>query len=316
MLIAPPPPVPIVAVDRPTQVSAFGSGVLFSKRDPSTGRFKLWYTDTGRPPAPLGVPDRAVPFDADLGPGPSGSLAVYSRCEREPRWDPVEDDAPPNYSLGRGCDLFELDLATGVERRLPASSKSADETQPAVWKDGLVFARRYASGKNLMYSRRGGSGSRRMPVGRADGRPNGVDLYGRRLAFGWEYPGPFDGAASDLWLDDVVTGKARRVDRIRGGGLTTISLTAPAFEAGKLYYARLCQGDESGCPHRSGLIRYRYSTGESARADIFRYDLWQARGNGVTYVLHDGGGWRSCFNTATGGDPETCTIQATTPEYG
>ena len=156
-----------------------------------------------------------------------------------------------------------------------------------MWKDGLAFARRYASGKNLMYSRRGGSGSRRMPVGRADGRPNGVDLYGRRLAFGWEYPGPYDGAASDLRLDDVVTGKARRVDRIRGGGLTTISLTAPAFEAGQLYYARLCQGDESGCPHRSGLLRYRYSTGESARADIFRYDLWQARGAGVTYVLHD-----------------------------
>ena len=191
MLIAPPPPVPIIAVDRPTQVSAYGSGVLFSKRDPSTGRFKLWYTDTGRPPAPLDVPDRAVPFDADLGPGTSGQvLAVYSRCEREPRWDPVEDDAPPNYSLGRGCDLFELDLTTGVERRLPASSKSADETQPAVWKDALAFARRYSSGKNLMYSRRGGGGSRRMPVGRADGRPNGVDLYGRRLAFGWEYPGP------------------------------------------------------------------------------------------------------------------------------
>ena len=82
MLIAPPPPVPIVTVDRPTQVSAYGSGVLFSKRDPATGRFKLWYTETGRPPAPLDVPDRAVPFDADLGPGAHGHfLAVYSRCE-------------------------------------------------------------------------------------------------------------------------------------------------------------------------------------------------------------------------------------------
>jgi len=313
MLIAPPPPVPIIKVDRPTLVSAYGSGVLFSKRDPSTGRFKLWYTDAARPPAPLDVPDRAVPFDADIGPGASGPLAVYSRCDREPRWDPLEDDAPPNYSLGRGCDLFELDLTTGAERRLPGAG---DETLPAVWKDGLAFARRYSSGKIVMYSRRGGGASRRMPAGRADGRPNGIDLYGRRLAFGWEYPGPYDGAASDLWLDDVVTARARRVDRIRGGGLTTISLTAPAFEAGKLYYARLCQGDESGCPHRSGLIRYRYSTGESARANIFRYDLWQARGNGLTYVLHDNEGWRSCFNTATGGSPETCTIQATTPEYG
>jgi hypothetical protein len=317
MLIAPPPPpVPIVTVDRPTQVSAYGSGVLFSKRDPSTGRFKLWYTETGRPPAPLDVRDRAVPFDADLGPGANGHfVAVYSRCKREPRWDPLDEDAPPNYSLGRGCDLFELDLTTGVERRLPASSKTADETLPAVWKDGLAFARRYSSGKTVLYSRRASAASRRMPGGPAGGRPNGIDLYGRRLAFGWEYPGRYDGPASDLRLVDVVRRQTRLIDRFTGGGLTTISLTAPAFEAGKLYYARLCQGDEAGCPHRAGLIRVRYSTGERTRADIFRYDLWQARGAGVTYVLHDDEGWRSCFNTATGGSPETCTIRATTPSY-
>ena len=118
MLIAHAPPVPVVTVDRPTQVSAYGSGVLFSKRDPATGRFKLWYTETGRPPAPLPVADRSVPFDADLGPGAHGHfLAVYSRCAREPRWDPVDEDTPPNYSLGRGCDLYELDLTTERERR-------------------------------------------------------------------------------------------------------------------------------------------------------------------------------------------------------
>ena len=140
MLIAPAPPVPIVTVDRPTQVSAYGSGVLFSKRDPATGRFKLWYTETGRPPAPLPVADRSVPFDADLGPGAHGHfLAVYSRCAREPRWDPVDEDTPPDYSRGRGCALYELDLTTERERRLPGSG-----VLPSVWKDGLAFARVYS----------------------------------------------------------------------------------------------------------------------------------------------------------------------------
>ena len=158
MLIAPAPPVPIVTVDRPTQVSAYGSGVLFSKRDPATGRFKLWYTETGRPPAPLPVADRSVPFDADLGPGAHGHfLAVYSRCEREPRWDPVDEDTPPDYSLGRGCDLYELDLTTERERRLPASSTAASEVLPAVWKDGLAFARVYSSKKIVLYHRKGGA---------------------------------------------------------------------------------------------------------------------------------------------------------------
>jgi hypothetical protein len=314
MLIAQAPPVPVVAVDRPTQVSAYGSGVLFSKRDPAGGRFKLWYTETGRPPAPLPIADRGVPFDADLGPGAHGHfLAVYSRCEREPRWDPVDEDAPPNYSLARGCDLYELDLTTQRERRLFRTS--ASEVLPTVWKDGLAFARVYSSTKIVLYHRKGGGTSRRMPGGPADGRPNGLDLYGRRLAFGWEYPGRFDGPASDLWLDDVRTARARLIERFRGGGLTTISLTAPAFEGGKLYYAKLCQGDESGCPGRAGLIRVRYSTGARARAKIGVQDLWQARGEGLTYVLRDDGGARSCFSTATGGPQETCTLLATTPDY-
>ena len=201
MLIAPAPPVPIVTVDRPTQVSAYGSGVLFSKRDPASGRFKLWYTETGRPPAPLPVADRSVPFDADLGPGAHGHfLAVYSRCEREPRWDPVDEDTPPNYSLGRGCDLYELDLTTERERRLPRPLR---RVLPAVWKDGLAFARVYTSKKIVLYHRTGSAASRRMPGGPANGRPNGLDLYGRRLAFGWEYPGRYDGPASDLRMDDV-----------------------------------------------------------------------------------------------------------------
>jgi hypothetical protein len=284
MLIAPPPPVAIVAVDRPTQVSAYGSGVLFSKRDPASGRFQLWYTETGRPPAPVDVPDRAVPFDADLGPGAHGHfLAVYSRCAREPRW--------PDYTGGRGCDLFELDLTTGRERRLPASSPTADEVLPAVWKDGLAFTRVYASGRIALYARRGDERSRRLPGGPAGGRPTALDLYGRRLAFGWKYPGRYDGPASDLRMDDVVTGRARLIDRFTGGGLTTIALTAPAFEHGKLYYARLCQGDESGCPRRDGLIRVRYSTGARARATISDDALWQARGGGITYVLRGGSIW-------------------------
>ena len=62
-----------------------------------------------------------------------------------------------------------------------------------------------------------------MPGGPANGRPNGIDLYGRRLAFGWEYPGRYDGPASDLRLDDVKTARAQVIEHFRGGGLTTIS---------------------------------------------------------------------------------------------
>ena len=213
MLIAPPPPVPIVTVDRPTQVSAYGSGVLFSKRDPATGRFRLWYTETGRPPAPLDVPDRVVPFDADLGPGAHGHfLAVYSRCETEPRWDPIDEDAPPNYSLGRGCDLYELDLTGGAERRLPRPRRPPTRRCRPSGRTGWRSRAGTRPARPSCTRGAAAAASRRMPGGPAGGRPNGVDLYGRRLAFGWTYPGRYDGPASDLRLDDVVD-RPRAADR-------------------------------------------------------------------------------------------------------
>src|SRR4051812_20489525 len=247
MFIAPAPPVPIVTVDRPTQVSAYGSGVLFSKRDPASGRFQLWYTETGRPPAPLAVAERAVPFDADLGPGAHGHfLAVYSRCAIEPAWNPEREAGPPDYTRGRGCSVYELDLTTGAERRLPGTG-----VLPSVWKDRVAFAR----GRSL-YTRRAGAASRRVRGLPATGRPAALDLYGRRLAFAWRR-----GETSELRLGDLDTGRTRVVERYLGGALSTVALTAPAFESGKLYYAKLCRGDESGCANRAGLVRYRYSNG-------------------------------------------------------
>ena len=315
MLIAPAPPVPIVTVDRPTQVSAYGSGVLFSKRDPATGRFKLWYTETGRPPAPLPVADRSVPFDADLGPGAHGHfLAVYSRCEREPRWDPVDEDTPPNYSLGRGCDLYELDLTTERERRLTADVR---QRGPAGGLEGRARVRPRLLVEEDRALPPHGQRDLAPDAGRA-GR-TGARTASTSTGAGWRSAGSTRAATTARpptcgWTTSQ-TARARLIERFRGGGLTTISLTAPAFEGGKLYYAKLCQGDESGCPGRAGLIRVRYSTGERARAKIGRYDLWQARGEGVTYVLHDDEGARSCFSTATGGPQETCTLLATTPDY-
>jgi len=298
MFAVPAPPTPIVAVDRPTQVSAYGSGVLFSKRDPASGRFQLWYTETGRPPAPLPVAARAVPFDADLGPGAHGHfLAVYSRCAREPAWNPEREDAPPDYTRGRGCRLYELDLTTGAERRLPGTG-----VLPSVWEDRVAFAR-----ARSLYTRRDGEAARRVHGLPASGRPAALDLYGRRLAVAWSR-----GETSELRLGDLATGRMRVVERYLGGALSTVTITAPAFQSGTLYYAKLCRGDESGCRNRAGLVRYRYSTGDRDGAPISVDGLWQARGEGVTYVLTDNPlGGHSCHS----GQQATCTLEGTTPDF-
>src|SRR3954466_12486239 len=75
----------VATVDAPIHVSGYAGGLVWSARDPGTGRFALMYTDPSDPAAALPVPQRAVPFDADLGPGPGDApWIVYSRCKTEP----------------------------------------------------------------------------------------------------------------------------------------------------------------------------------------------------------------------------------------
>lgn len=327
----------IASVDRPTLMSAYGGGLLFSVRDAQTGRYRLWYTEPLRPPAPLpGIAPRSVPFDADLGPGLNGRfLAVYSRCTREPTFDVLNTNgSPPDYTTGRGCDIYQYDFTAKRETKLRnASSPRASEVLPAVWKTRVAFARVYDGGsKSYLYERprTGGGASRRMPAGsvsrdtRYRAHPTSMDLYGRRLAFAWTYgSGERDTPASQIRMDDTQTKVVTTVDNYGGGGLTTIERATPGFNSSKLYYARLCKGDPGGCAGRSGIMRVRYSTGDALRAVIGRYDLGIALGNrsqgeATVYVLRDANGFRACYDPESKQTPApaTCTIVATSPEYG
>lgn len=295
----------IATIDRPTMLSAYDTGLLFSRHDPRTDRFTLWFARRGSKPAPLPIRDRPVPFDADIGPGTHGRLlAVYSRCASEPALDPDNDDGPPDYTRSSGCDLFQFDFSTGKERKLAVSDPRGSEVLPSVWGNTVAFVR-----DGRLLARSGLDAPRRLTGGPGrDGTPTALDLRGRRLAFGWRYIAKADGPASDMRIDDVVTGKlVRRVETFPGGGLTTVSLNAPAWEGPNLYYGALCQADPAGCPGRSGFMR-QVKAGLQ-RAPISSTDNWQARGGGITYAVHDTSQWRTCT------DPDdayaaSCTIVA------
>ena len=248
-----------VRVEAPTPVSAYGSDVVYSRNDPATRKFQLWYAHGRAAPIPLPIDERAVPFDADIGPGPDGHrVAVYSRCSSEPPYDTGDENAwPIPYTRGRGCSLYEVDLFTNVERRLPASG---DEVLPTVWGATVAFARTH-DGRPQLFVRTADGRERRLPGGPGStAYPTALDLRHTRLAFGWTYiPVHRDtlGPASDLRVDDTRGGRGLVVDRFPGGGLTTITLTAPQYADGALYWARLCQGDSAGCSGRAGLMYAR-----------------------------------------------------------
>jgi hypothetical protein len=278
----------ITHVDAPTPIAAYQDVIAWSVRNPVTGRWSLM-TNRG----PVRVPTRGAPFDVDLGPGVREEVvAVYSRCERETGGLGVYATLVEQW---RGCDLYRATL-TGQETRIAsASSGTADETWPSIWRDRVGFARRYDRrlGAPYLYVNDGGR-SKRVPGGtQRRSRPSGVELYGRRLGFSWAYQGRGETPAFDVRVHDV-DGTARSVvDQFDGGGLTGIIPSWPGFEAGRVEWMRGCFGDPGGCVGgRDGIFTARYILRRPIASRLAfpagdRVVLSHDRAGGVTYLLID-----------------------------
>jgi hypothetical protein len=113
-------------------VTAFGQGLAWSRTPAGTQPHLVLRafgspTDLSVPPATGGV------FDPDLGSNGHGDIvAVYTRCAG---------------LSGRNCDVYEFNLMTRTERKLPgASSTRCSEFAPSVW-DGTVAFGRSGPGK-------------------------------------------------------------------------------------------------------------------------------------------------------------------------
>jgi hypothetical protein len=206
---------------------------------------------------------------------------------------------------------------------------------PSIWKGRIAFTRVFDSRRSFPYlyeSRVGARSAHRLPAGprrgcttnpgvkrmcgdRRESRPTALDLRGARLAFAWEYRGTLDALASEIRIVNVRTRRSQVVDHVRGGGLTNIERVAPNFDGADLFYARLCLGDQSGCPHRAALARYDVVKRKLAFAPINRGDIWQARTGGFTYLLRDAQFDHLC-HPFDGPQSATCRILATQPVYG
>jgi hypothetical protein len=259
-------------------------------------------------------------------------VATYSRCREEV--PSAGSYLPADYDEGDGCDVYLLDVATGAERRLSgASTAGADETWPTVWRDEVAFVRSYDSKPTLPYiyarplagghSERqpGGarkvctrSGSRVTCTDERVSRPYALDLYGKRLAFGWTYAGRAEGLQTEIRLDTLGGTHARIADQ-PGGGLTGRALGWPSFESGRVYFSDACFADTSGCTGQSELRRYRMSTRTTEGADAEKAIRSHERDGGVDWLLVDEASGTDCQ-----GDPAvpggTCVLRGVRPAFG
>jgi hypothetical protein len=316
----------VATLDRSTPIAAYGGRLLWSSFDAATQSYGLVTRASGVTTA-VPVARRSVPFDADLGPAPGGGVvAVYSRCATEVT--PSGSFGPSLYGKGRGCDLYLFDFASGRETRLAsASAPDASEFWPTIWKGTLGFARTYDDKRDYpyLYTRplTGSARSTRQPGGPRSGcakcddrlsRPIALDLYGRRLAFAWQYVGTGEGLDTDIRMDTIGGGHVR-VAHQGGGGLTQVEPGWPAFQSGRLYWSIGCFGDPGGCPGRFGLRRYQIFTGAIERAAGPASVLSHDRGQGTTWLLEDAQPGTVCM-----GDPEvpggTCTLNGSQPAFG
>jgi hypothetical protein len=267
---------------RPAVVSAFNGAVVTSAYDTATKTYQLELVRTDRIEI-LPVRPRTVPFDVDLGPGPGGTTATYSRCRVEPRHTSPTTSLP-DWPTGLGCDIYMLDLITLRERKIAgASTDDASEFLPSVWRNTVAFGRVYErrAGRRsvlpyLYYRNLTAGRSGRLPGDeRGDGDlengPAALDLFGKRLAFVWSgYPLRSDRPGKDRSLTDdrlrldTIGGTGKIVDRATGSSVNKgISFMAVNADRGDLFYAEECRGDCDG-PYNRKFWRYGIANGERA----------------------------------------------------
>jgi hypothetical protein len=238
-----------------------------------------------------------VPFDVDVGRNfGNQTVAAYSRCRLEPtRRDPRTGNAlaqMPQWSAGRGCDVYMLNLQTNVEIRVGgASSRRASEFLPTVWRSRIVFARVYerrrgrAGDRTYLYlhSLTKGGRSRRLPAGPrgrerfCSGRPmrcrllvepgpTTLDLTGRSLAFGWDSTSEI-GSTSAMYLEKL-RGRhieRRRIARAGSGDIQARELLGPQIDSrGRIVWIESLYGDST----RSDVERYTIQNGNRSSAAL------------------------------------------------
>ena len=331
VLAAPAAAEDVARVDRPTPIAAYAGWLAWSARG-ADGLLHLTLRSPQGAVSTPSIPGRATSFDVDLGPTAGGVVATYSRCRVEV--PSPGSYLPADYDEGADCDAYLLDLGTGVERRLAGvSTRGADETWPTVWGANVAFVRSYDDKPTLPYiyvrplaggrSVRQAGGARRV-CARAGtrttctddrvSRPYALELYGKRLAFGWAYAGDREGLETEIRLDTLGSGHAR-IALQHGGGLTGRALGWPAFESGRALFSDACFGDPGGCVGQPELLRYRITTGTTEGADADKTILAHERDGGRTWLLVDEVGGTECQ-----GDPAvpggSCVLRSVRPDFG
>jgi len=146
-------------------------------------------------------------------------------------------------TTGRGCDVFRLDVLGGEETELDGASTE----------QSALSLRASVGGRESEHQPGGSRGDDGLPG------PTGLDLYGRRMTFSWEWRDG-DRLRSDLRLDTVGT-DTELIDRV-GSQEAPANIVTPVGDRGRIFAGARRLGGEA----QDRLLRLRISTGEYTQA--------------------------------------------------
>jgi hypothetical protein len=207
-------------------VASYGGWAAWSRLDTSSGQYELVVRAPGGTASTPAVPERAAPFDVQIGPTPGGPAAVYSRC---------------SDSRGlQGCSLRELVLSASPVEKLLSPPIGGSLHEPAIWEGQIAFLRRHGTGSedpnhpgarpDALYTWRIGSGkvaSQKLAASKGSrgdvSWPKGLTgvISGLTIGSGWiayvtETSGGGTFALSTLWAQRPGQGP-RLIDQVTGG---------------------------------------------------------------------------------------------------
>jgi hypothetical protein len=290
-------PTPTLLDARGSMVAAYGGWAAWSRADAATNAYALVLRSPSGAISLAPVPERASPFDVELGPDGSGVTAVYSRCS--------DTDA------FLGCHIYALRLGVvaAAERMLAAPGSSVHE--PAIWDGLLVFLRRnHAAGRlrpdSLLQWRIGSARARSVALPASRGRGSGeaghwpkgltgtidgLTLHGRQIAYTTTSGSESFGVTS-LWLQRL-GGSPTLIDQVTSGAGATCkhAFLSPTLLGGWLY-AYLHDCDPSANPHLDRWTRYRLAGHGAQRA---KFTFVHTGDELIDSVVPDAGGvdWSS-----------------------
>ncbi len=225
-----------------TFLAAHRGVVVWSGYDRARDAFVLRMRSAGVT-SDLPVAPRSVPFDADIGTGADGGLAVlYSRCAGEPATDAAA--FRPRWTARRGCRLYEYDVRAGAEQALADTHLlGASESLPSRAGRRLAFVRTRRSRGRLVRRLhvRAGASERAVVV---RGEVASIDASARAIAYAIERSVAAEGCptatdadhelgtveARSVWL---LRTRARRLAVSCGGAPESFS--SPSFAGGGLF---------------------------------------------------------------------------------